>query len=73
MPETGTVALLHLTGEALRERLFLETGLRAQIAALEELFANLTPMSHDNGYRVRAVPQVELLNKLAALRKELGE
>lgn len=44
----------------------------AQIAVLEELLSELVPMSHDNGYRVRAVPQVCFLNKIEEIRREIG-
>ena len=44
----------------------------AQIAVLEEMLEReMVSMRHDNDYRVRAVPQVSIINKIAALRKEL--
>lgn len=46
----------------------------AKIEILESLLADeMVPMRHSNGYAVRAVPQVSFLNKIAALRKELGD
>lgn len=42
MPETGTVTLLHLASDGLRETLFRETGLRAQVAKLEEMIEGQT-------------------------------
>lgn len=46
----------------------------AKIEVLEALLLEeMVPMRHSNGYAVRAVPQVSFLNKIAALRKELGE
>lgn len=47
--------------------------IEGQIAVLEEMLSELMPMRHENDYNVRAVPQVSFLNKIASLRKELGE
>ena len=63
MPETGTVALIHLASPELREKLFQETGLRAQIEVLEQLSDRLLGQS-------TLVTNV-LIEEIAALRKEL--
>lgn len=54
-------------------KLLRQTGLRAQIAVLEDLCHHAIPMKHLNTYPVEAAPKALLLDMIAALRKELGE
>ena len=53
-------------GEEVEESHYL-TGLRAQIAVLEEMY------DKHHEYPNEAIPKDQLANKIAALRKELGE